>query len=148
MNAMMELNGFLWQRNSQTCKKFPLCCFAQTKLTVSYCRRSKLTRRSILTDAELDKIGWVLYLHFPSLNKIETLDLLYGQYNELTLWISARSERIICLVTIGLMLLTSSDTRGLVTLMHLFLFTNNRPERTCFNMYTKYTQLQLTFLAL
>ena len=55
-----------------------------------------------LTDAETDKIGWVLYLHNPSLKKIETLDLLYGQYNELTLWISARSERIICLVTNGL----------------------------------------------
>jgi len=38
-----------------------------------------------LTDAETDKIGWVLYLHNPSLKKIETLDLLYGQYNELTL---------------------------------------------------------------
>ena len=44
----------------------------------------------------------VLYLHNPSLKKNETLVLIYGQYNELTLWISARSERIICLVTNGL----------------------------------------------
>ena len=48
----------------------------------------------------------VLYLHNPSLKKIETLDLLYGQYNKLTLCISARSEKIICLVTNGLYLYT------------------------------------------
>jgi len=48
----------------------------------------------------------VLYLHYPSLKKIETLDLLYGQYNKLTLCISARSEKIICLVTNGLYLYT------------------------------------------
>ena len=44
-----------------------------------------VTRRSILTDAETDKMCRVLYLHNPSLKKIETLDLLYGQYSELTL---------------------------------------------------------------
>ena len=76
----------------------------RTKLTVSCCRRSKLTGQSILTDAEMDKMCRVLYLHNPSLKKLETLDLLYGQYNELTLWISARSETIICLVTNGLMI--------------------------------------------
>ena len=42
----------------------------------------------------------------------------------------------------NLMLLSSSDTKR--TLMHLFLFT----ERTGFNMYAEYTQLQLTFLVL
>jgi len=41
------------------------------------------------------------------------------------------------------MLLTSLDTKR--TLMHLLLF---RPERTGFNMYAKYMQLHLTFLAL
>ena len=44
------------------------------------------------------------------------------------------------------MLLTYSDTKR--TLMHLFLFTNFAHERTGFNMYAEYTQLQLTFLAL
>ena len=44
----------------------------------------------------------------------------------------------------NLMLLIPSDTKR--TLMHLFLFTNS--ERTGFNMYAEYTQLQLTFLAL
>ena len=44
------------------------------------------------------------------------------------------------------MLLSSSDTRE--TLMHLFLFTKFRPERTGFNMYAEYTQPQLTCLAL
>jgi len=44
-----------------------------------------VTRRSILTDAETDKMCRVLYLHNHSLKKIETLDLLYGQYSELTL---------------------------------------------------------------
>ena len=43
------------------------------------------------------------------------------------------------------MLLTSSDTKR--TLMHLFLFKKLRPERTGFNMYAEYTQLQVTFLA-
>jgi len=61
-----------------------------------------LTGLSILTFAETDKMCRVLYLHNPSLKKIETLDLLYGHYNELTLWISARSEKKICLVTNGL----------------------------------------------
>ena len=46
------------------------------------------------------------------------------------------------------MLLSSSDTER--TLMHLLLFIvyKFRPERTGFNMYTEYTQPQLTFLAL
>ena len=74
----------------------------RTKFTFSCCRLWKLTGQSILTDAETDKMCRVLYLHNPSLKKIETLDLLYGQYNELTLWISARPIRIICLVTNGL----------------------------------------------
>ena len=39
------------------------------------------------------------------------------------------------------MLLTPSDTKR--TLIHLF-----RPEKTDFNMYAEYTQLQLAFLAL
>jgi len=43
-----------------------------------------------------------LYLHNPLLKKIETLDLLYGHYNELTLYFSARSEKKFCLVTNGL----------------------------------------------
>ena len=42
----------------------------------------------------------------------------------------------------NLMLLSSSNTKR--TLMQLFLFS----ERTGFNMYTEYTQPQLTFLAL
>ena len=47
---------------------------------------------SILTDAEPDKIDRVLLQTvYPSLKKIETWGPLYGQYNELTLWISARS---------------------------------------------------------
>jgi len=33
---------------------------------------------------------------------METLDLLYGHYNELTLYFSARSEKKFCLVTNGL----------------------------------------------
>ena len=44
------------------------------------------------------------------------------------------------------MLLTSSDTKR--TLMHLFLFTNSAQEKTGFNMYAEYTQLQSTFFAL
>ena len=43
------------------------------------------------------------------------------------------------------MFLSSSDTKR--TLGHLFLF-KIPPERTGFNMYAEYTQLQLTFLAL
>jgi len=42
-------------------------------------------------------------------------------------------------------LLTSSDTKR--TLMHLYVY-KFRPERTGFNMYAEYTQLQLTFLTL
>ena len=34
------------------------------------------------------------------------------------------------------------------TLMHLFLSTKFRPERTGFNIYAEYTQLQLTFLCI
>ena len=46
------------------------------------------------------------------------------------------------------MLLTSSDTeRTLVTDVSI-LVNKFRPERTGFNMYAEYTQLQLTFLAL
>ena len=41
--------------------------------------------RSILTWSEPDKMCRPLYLHNPLLKKIETLDLLYGHYNELTL---------------------------------------------------------------
>ena len=44
------------------------------------------------------------------------------------------------------MLLTFSDTKR--KLMHLFLVYKFRPERTGFNMYAEFTQLQLTFLAL
>ena len=65
-----------------------------------------MSSQTKLTHTETDKIGPVSYLHNPSLEKIESLDLLYGQYNKLTLWISARSERIICLVTNRLTLLS------------------------------------------
>ena len=42
------------------------------------------------------------------------------------------------------MLLSTSDTKR--KLMHQFLFKKFRRERTGFNMYAEYTQLQLTFL--
>ena len=45
----------------------------------------------------------------------------------------------------NLMLLTSPDSKR--TLMHLFLFTNSA-QKTGFNMFAEYTQLQLTFLEL
>ena len=45
----------------------------------------------------------------------------------------------------NIMLLTSSDTKR--TLMHLLLFTNSA-QRELVNVYTEYTQLQLTILAL
>ena len=46
----------------------------------------------------------------------------------------------------NLMILTSSDTKR-TSLMHFFVY-KFRLERTGFNMYAEYTQLQLTFLAI
>ena len=45
-----------------------------------------------------------------------------------------------------LMLLTSSDTKR--TLMHAIIVYKFRPEKTDFNMYAEYMELQLAFLAL
>ena len=76
------------------------------------------------------KLFMFIYLHIKIQWNILIIENYYVNYQNLQ----------------NLMLLSSSDTKR--TLIIIILVYRHRPERTGFNMYAEYTQLQLTFLAL